>query len=109
MTNIATPFPEDNDEKRILKWSSFYDPKSTEGITLEEQFQLRRILGDIRKPFSQAEDLATSNRERQINSDLLQFVEEVISSLYCLNKGREKALKQITESLLEDSKPKFDK
>lgn len=99
---LATPEPEDN---RILKWSEFHSEKSLDKLSMEQRFQLQKILIDIKKPFSQAENILSPSDKtaQQLVADLCEFTTEVVSSLFAQHKGEVAILRKMTEASLQDS------
>ena len=99
---MTTLTPQEPNDDRIIKWSSFYNPDSIKHITLEENLELRKVIIDLEKVFSQAEDHFTSPTHRQIIGDLTEFSRQVISALFILNKGKIASLRNILDETLKE-------
>ena len=102
---LASPLPEPEENKRILKWSDFYKSTSTKHLSMEQSFQLQKILMDARKPFSQAENILSpqSNTNRQLIADLYDFTTELVSALFIQYRGEITILSKMTKDSIEDS------
>lgn len=89
--------PQEPNDDRILKWTNFFDEKSLSNLSLEKQFQLKKILMDANKIFSQAKDTTTSSTQRQVIGDLREFNIQLVSSMFALYEGKLELLSKLIQ------------